>query len=222
MLSTLIISSDKIKREDYALQLCKEQQIDPLDIAIIESEESLGINDVRNMQKKLFLKPLKSPQKAIIVKDAHTTTIEAQNALLKVLEEPPVNTIVILTAATENAFLPTILSRCKRIVLDTPSGDLSEEEQRIYTDMLVFLQQASISEKLKLAQDVAKEKEKAREWLEKIIKTARILLLENVTRGENISTYSSAIALFQKAHTSIKNTNIHTRLLLEYTLLNLW
>src|SRR5438128_346208 len=118
MQSFLIISTNKKQREEYALKICHEQNINQFDITIIETEQNLGIADVRNMQKKLFFKPLKSLQKAIVIFDSHTASIETQNAILKVLEEPPANTIIIVTAATGNVFLPTVLSRCKMISLE--------------------------------------------------------------------------------------------------------
>jgi len=217
-MSHLIIASDKTRRENYALQTCKEQHIDPFDITIVESEQALGMNDIRGMQKTIFLKPLKSEKKAIILKNAHTATIESQNALLKALEEPPVNTIIILTATTANALLPTILSRCKITFLDKPSGELPEEDQKKYTGILVYLQQASISEKLKTAQDLAKDKEKAIEWLGNTIKAARIQMLEHLSEKGNISKHM--LQLLQKAYTALHNTNVNARFLLEHTFLN--
>ncbi len=138
MYSHLIISSDKQQREKYALHICSEENIDPLDITIIETEQKLGIADVRNMQKKLFLKPLRGEKKAIILYDSHTASIETQNALLKVLEEPPAHTIIILAAANENIFLPTVLSRCKIMKLDKTNEEFPLDELTKYTNILVY------------------------------------------------------------------------------------
>jgi DNA polymerase-3 subunit delta' len=57
---------------------------------------------------------------AIII-DAHTMTTEAQNALLKTLEEPPARTVLLLTARSEQSLLPTVRSRVRRVGLKVPS-----------------------------------------------------------------------------------------------------
>jgi len=221
MMSLLIISPDKTKREDYALQICKEQDIDSFDITTVASEQAIGITDVRNMQKKLSLKPLKGKQKAMIIKDAHTATVDSQNALLKALEEPPANTIIILTATTEHAFLPTIVSRCRLIYVEKSGQEPSQEEQIRDMNVLKSLQQTTIAEKLKLAQDLAKEKEKAIAWLENMIKTARLVLVEQTNTPKEIHNYIFMLQLLQKAHVSMQTTNVQARFLLEYTFLNL-
>ncbi|MDE2025028.1 MAG: hypothetical protein KGJ07_00880, partial [Patescibacteria group bacterium] len=119
MISILLVSKTKEAREAYVAQLCTALHIDQFDRTIFQPQTSLGIDDVREIQKKALFKPLKSSEKAIIIYDAHLATTEAQNALLKLLEEPPTNTRIILTASSIRPFLPTVLSRCKIIELDS-------------------------------------------------------------------------------------------------------
>ena len=57
-------------------------------------------------------KPMLSHWKIFIVRDAEALVPQAQNALLKTLEDPPSDTVVILTVSRRNSLLPTILSRC--------------------------------------------------------------------------------------------------------------
>ena len=64
------------------------------------------------MLKIIHNKPYQSPNKVAIIDDAEKLTIESQNALLKILEEPPKFTQIILIAKEEYGFLPTITSRC--------------------------------------------------------------------------------------------------------------
>jgi len=83
---------------------------------------SISIDAVRELQRFLQLKTLgtKPFRRAVIVEHAEGLTIEAQNAFLKLLEEPPADTIMILTADTARALLPTILSRVQTIAVQAP------------------------------------------------------------------------------------------------------
>ncbi len=135
MVSFVIVSTDKKKREAYVQTLAGEEGIDQFDITVLardtsdkKATQSIGIEDVKQMQKKLFLKPIKSKTKAVIIEEAHLLTPEAQNALLKVLEEPPAHTIILLNTNSKEALLPTILSRCQIIELETEPLKLKEKE----------------------------------------------------------------------------------------------
>lgn len=88
------------------------------DIYQIEPETKAGsikIAQIREIQNKIYLKPYEGKRKVFIIREAGQMTEEAQNALLKVLEEPPADSILILVASTESSLLPTIVSRCQRI-----------------------------------------------------------------------------------------------------------
>src|SRR5476651_1152482 len=108
MQSFLITGKPFQKAKDYAFDFCLKNKIDKLDISFIESEKAVGITQVRDFQKRIFLKPFKSDQKAVILSAQNAITTEAQNALLKVLEEPPDNTIIMLLAQSSEGFLSTI------------------------------------------------------------------------------------------------------------------
>ncbi len=118
MTSFVIACISKIKRKAYIDEYCRELNIDKFDIALVEKDnqlktntQSIGIDEIKNLHKKIFLKPINSEVKAVIIDDAEMLTTEAQNALLKVLEEPPSYTIIILGAANSDSLLPTILDR---------------------------------------------------------------------------------------------------------------
>ena len=83
------------------------------DFAIIEPDgNSIKIEQIRYMQKKVQEKPIISDKKVYIINDADKMTKEAQNCLLKTLEEPPEFVTIILIGTNENQFLSTIKSRC--------------------------------------------------------------------------------------------------------------
>ena len=72
--------------------------------------ETLAIGDVRKIIQKAFVKPFDGETKTMIL-EAQTIAIEAQHALLKVLEEPPLTTQFILVLRSNEGLLPTLLSR---------------------------------------------------------------------------------------------------------------
>lgn len=67
------------------------------------------------MVKSVYEKPIKSSKKVYIINDSHKMTKEAQNSLLKTLEEPPEYVIIILITENDNLLLNTIKSRCTKI-----------------------------------------------------------------------------------------------------------
>jgi DNA polymerase-3 subunit delta' len=78
-------------------------------------KNKISVDDIRQASQVLYIQPLEAPFKVLIIRDADTMNPQAQNALLKTLEEPPGNSKIILTSAKPRAFLLTILSRCQRL-----------------------------------------------------------------------------------------------------------
>ena len=76
---------------------------------------SIGINQIRELTKKVIEKPIISNRKVYIINDSEKMTKEAQNSLLKTLEEPPEFAIIILISSNENLILNTIKSRCMKL-----------------------------------------------------------------------------------------------------------
>lgn len=91
---------------------------------IPDDKNTISIESIRALQKFLQLKT--SGKRAIrrlaIIEHAGSLTIEAQNAFLKLLEEPPADTVMILTAANTRDLLPTVLSRLQVINVHSPEG----------------------------------------------------------------------------------------------------
>lgn len=87
------------------------------DAHIIEAEatDSIKIERIRQLQKDINLKPYEGRKKVFIINDAHNLTPEAENALLKVLEEPPPDSLIILVSAKPAMLFKTVISRCKII-----------------------------------------------------------------------------------------------------------
>ncbi len=92
---------------------CKsiEQGLHP-DINVYDSKESLKIKDIRKLKHILSLGASMSLYKICLLTNIEKLTIEAANALLKILEEPSGKAIIILTTENYQKLLPTIVSRC--------------------------------------------------------------------------------------------------------------
>jgi DNA polymerase-3 subunit delta' len=79
------------------------------------TEPRIKIAEVREAERALALRPVEGQRKLLLIEDVHKMTIEAQNALLKTLEEPRGSTHIILTTSRLRNVLPTVVSRCQRL-----------------------------------------------------------------------------------------------------------
>ena len=86
---------------------------------------SISIEKIRELQKFMQLKTAGAARvrRAVIIEHASSLTHEAQNAYLKLLEEPPADTLMLLTVSSPRALLPTILSRLQTITVHAPSAE---------------------------------------------------------------------------------------------------
>ncbi len=81
-----------------------------------EKPGSIGVDDVREqLVSDIQIKPYSSRYKIYIIDEAEKLTVQAQNAILKTIEEPPAYGIIILISTNADIFLQTILSRCVRL-----------------------------------------------------------------------------------------------------------
>lgn len=108
-----------------------------------EKPASIGVDDVRRqINDTIQVKPYSSAHKIYIVDEAEKMTVQAQNALLKTIEEPPAYAVILLLTTNAEAFLPTILSRCVQLKLK-PLKD-GEVKDYLVSRMGVELSQAEI------------------------------------------------------------------------------
>jgi len=110
------------------------------DVISIEPDRAqIRIGQIRDLCHMLAMKPYEAKHRVVIISDAHTLNPEAGNSLLKVLEEPPDRTVLILTAYHLHDLLPTIASRCQHIRFNPISHD-------VLTDLLVTKEGISAQE----------------------------------------------------------------------------
>ena len=85
------------------------------DFLEVKGDDGIKIEQIRELIYKLSLRPYQAKYKVAVIDDAETMTVEAQNALLKVLEEPKSYTVIILITSNPGKLLRTILSRAQKI-----------------------------------------------------------------------------------------------------------
>ncbi len=120
----LILGGDKETRLAKAWELllelgfqAKKESPDLLMIQKEEGKKSVGISQAKEIKAFLREKPFERKVKAVLVEETQAFTDEAQNSLLKILEEPPCFALIILLADKEGSLLPTVVSRCRRVVV---------------------------------------------------------------------------------------------------------
>ena len=131
------------------------------DFQLINSEnDKIKIEQIREMQRKIAEKPIISHHKVYIIDNADRMTPEAQNCLLKTLEEPPEYIVIILICSNENNLLSTIKSRCTRLHFDKIENseildyiNKNEPDKNISPNIIEFAQ-GSIGKALKLSENI--------------------------------------------------------------------
>lgn len=120
MIARVLIGSEKERAEEINKSLAlhlEGGELNHPDVLHFPADSKLGIEQAKQIIEFLSLKPYQVKGRIVILEDASNLTHEAQNALLKTLEEPPEEAILILGASSDANFLPTILSRCEIVIL---------------------------------------------------------------------------------------------------------
>lgn len=136
MISRLLISADFDSQKEEALNILSDLKItqNHPDLFWLEAEgKSLGVEETKKIREHLSFKPHSAEGKVVVIIGADKLTPDAQNSLLKTLEEPPESATLILTAQSEDNLLPTILSRCQIMHIDQSNIVTLSEAKGIYS-----------------------------------------------------------------------------------------
>lgn len=160
--SILFESQTKLSKEENKIWMdfqndLQEKIKNPYYHSSTKSTSSIRISQIRNINKFLSLDYQEIPFRVIIIEDAEQMTEQAQNSLLKSLEEPPKGFVFILISSSPEKLLPTIRSRCQEIKFDFLKADdikkiikyYFEKEVSIENDLLEF-SNGSVSEVIEL------------------------------------------------------------------------
>ena len=91
-------------------------------LRVPEDRKSIGVDAVREACEQLGMTSLRGGYRVAIVSPAHAMTANAQNALLKTLEEPSPRTLLVLVTSQPSRLLPTLRSRCQRVEIARPAA----------------------------------------------------------------------------------------------------
>lgn len=144
------------------------------------------IDQVRELQVALRFGSHEGGRRVAVIADAEWLNIEAQNALLRLLEEPPDRTTLILATASAAGLLATIRSRCQRVVLPVAlhpplRGDDAPEEVREITQRLDRSPGATLPELLDWAEEFRGERARAAAQVQLLLVTSAEWLRERTT-----------------------------------------
>lgn len=163
------------------------------DLIVIKGNHSIGIDQIRELKSKLALKPYQSLIKIALIVQAEKLTLAAQNSFLKVLEEPPARTLIILETANPNLLLPTIISRCQITKLGSlPQIQPQKAQIDLHQQLITKILKSGVGERLKLAAAYARNREKTIEfvqiqlfaWRQSILKKPTVPFVKNLKAAQ--------------------------------------
>jgi DNA polymerase III subunit delta' len=111
---------EKLAAADYEtyLEQVKLKSEDPYHHVSIPDANNIRINSIRDLVNRIYITAGKNNKKVFLISEADKMRLEAANALLKVLEEPPKNSIIILTTSKIDALPQTVIGRCHKIYFE--------------------------------------------------------------------------------------------------------
>lgn len=124
--------------------IAKELGVDGADLKEIDSADFRGIDTIREVRKQSQYKPLQSPYRVWIFDECHMMTKDAQNALLKALEDTPKHIYYILCTTDPQKLLPTIRGRCSELKVET----LNDREMKKLLRRVVKAEKEKLSKKV--------------------------------------------------------------------------
>lgn len=150
------------------------------DIHILDGEgkNSIGIEEVKELQSALFFHPFENSFQTGIVFEAEKLTPEAQNAFLKTLEESSDETIFILCTTNEKNLLPTIVSRSRKIFAPKNSADMPEEKRDIHIN-------GDLVEIFGKIEEVSADSERALDFLKSLENTYKLKLERDIKEKDS-------------------------------------
>lgn len=199
--SYIIVSEEDDSVDKIITKLKSQLGVKISDLLIISTKEekTLKISQIRLIQKKLGFKPEGSLNLVCLI-GAESLTLEAANSLLKILEEPPPRSLIILFCKNAGKLLPTITSRSVKITIRS-SGQKTNQE---YVQILINLQKTQkIYQKLKLVDEIlAKEID-----IEKLL-TNWLFCLRNSVEIYNNQVLGKIIYQYLQKYSSKKNQKL--------------
>ena len=123
-----------------------------------DKPKTFSVEDARRLVADVQIRPFSSTRKVYIIPDAHLMNAEAQNTLLKTLEEPPEYVVLLLLADSAGMMLETIRSRCVLIELDSSGAVLGEEALELGMRILLTVKEWTLPQILDAVRELSQYK----------------------------------------------------------------
>lgn len=114
-----------------------------------KQKKFISVDQIRDLKVDALVSPNEAERKVYIIREAEKMNTEAQNAALKLLEEPPKGVIIILCAENAKSLLVTVRSRCKEIVCNTEADGFEEATEKMAKS---YFRTLASNNRLKLAE----------------------------------------------------------------------
>lgn len=207
MLSKLLISADIASRREKIGEIIGDfglKNPHP-DLLYIEEGQKLGVKEAKEILDFLSFKPYSAKGRGVVLENAASLTIDAQNTLLKILEEPPIEALIILGVSSDRELLATVISRCQ--VENLESKAVSQELE--FAGEIGRLEEMSIEERFEVIEKI----EEKDEFLEELVSFYQ----QKLQKDPKYLEFAKKLLEAQKWQRS----NGNLRAILEYLMLNL-
>ena len=175
-----------------------------------EDYDSFGIDESRRLKERAFMRPLAGENKVFVI-SSHAFTVEAQNALLKLFEEPAKGTYFFIITQNLNNILPTLISRLVMVRLEDKS--ISNEEEDIATDFL----SSNPAKRLLFINKIIEKKVKGE--MDEFLNNLESMAVKKIEKKDKI--FISTMENIHKSRKYIGSRGSSPKLVLEYLALSL-
>lgn len=201
----LIVGKTEQQRTKQAEELLSQEGAEEIQL-LVPIGKTHTINSIRELTRTLGLRaPVK---RGVLVEEAEKLTTEAANAFLKTLEEPPQDTIIVLTAPNKGSVLETIASRCLVKDLGLGEVELNAKQKEKAQETFEKLRHGGVGERFKFV-DTVKDRENAILFVVGQIYAAR----EAMTKENKPKEHATLIDALVQTHKDLE-ANVNTKLTL--------
>ena len=192
-----------------------------------EDDTRVRIGQIRALQNTLHLQSTEGGRRAAVIADAEWLNQEAQNALLRILEEPPPDTTLVLATATEAGMLATVRSRCQRIRFESDSDAAQRDPEReAIRERLDGIAAATIPDLLDWAAEYRGARATVVDGVEELLETASLWVRDGVVgatgeAGADVARNLDAFRTLNDCRKTLSQRNANPQMVVERALLAL-
>jgi len=188
------------------------------------------IGQIRALQNALRLRSTEGGRRAAVIADAEWMNQEAQNALLRILEEPPPDTTLILVTTTSAGLLATVRSRCQRLVFDAEPGSDDDPERAELVARIAAIARTPVPDLLDWAAEHRGARATVVDGVNTLLETAASWLRDEVagsvrsghaTTGGRVEAQLDAFGTLNDCRKTLSQRNANPQMVVERALLAL-